>query len=208
MSGKAGRALADLRRLLRDRRERGEQKAERGKMGEWRRSVVGGAHGRVLGVGVGMGFDLPLLGEEVRVAGIDPDRDFLRRARKRGAASRAKVWLVAADGQALPFRDRAFDSAIATLVFCTIPDPERGLREVRRLVKPGGAVRMLEHVRFRNPVLGKLQDWITPVTKILADGCHQNRPTVETVRRSGLRIEAVRTHLRGYMVEIDAREPV
>lgn len=194
-----------LREFLRERRERGQERAERGRLGRWRRSALASARGRVLDVGTGMGFSLPLLEDAASVVGLDPDLDALRRARKRAATAPARTRLVAGDAQAMPFRDAAFDSAVATLVFCTIPDPERGFREVQRVVRRGGAVRLLEHVRVRNPVLAKLQDWITPLSRRLADGCHQNRPTVETARRSGLRIEQVRPHLRGYVVEVEAR---
>jgi ubiquinone/menaquinone biosynthesis C-methylase UbiE len=194
-----------LRSFLRDRRERAQEKSERGRLGGWRRSVVAGLDGRVLDVGAGMGFSLPLLGAAESVVALEPDREHIQRARRRVARAPAKSWLVAGDAQALPFRDGAFDSALGTLVFCTIPDPERAFREVQRAVKPGGAVHLLEHVRVRNPILAGLQDLITPLTRALAGGCHQNRPTVETARRSGLRIEAVRPHLRGYIVEIEAR---
>ncbi|MBI4512844.1 MAG: class I SAM-dependent methyltransferase, partial [Gemmatimonadetes bacterium] len=197
----------ELRRLLRDRRERAEEKAERGKLGRWRRSVVEPAAGLVLDVGVGMGFDLPHFRNATAVVGIDWDLEYLRRARKRLAGSPVKSWLVAADAQAMPFRAETFDSAVATLVFCTIPRPELALAEVRRVVRPERAVRMLEHVRFKNPIAGKLQDLITPLGKRLADGCHQNRDTVGAAKRSGLVVEAVRPHLRGYMLEIDARVP-
>lgn len=197
----------DLRRFFRDRRERAEEKAEAGKLGRWRRSVVESAAGGVLDVGIGMGFDLPHLANASWVVGIDPDLDYLRRGRKRLAKGSGKAWLVAADAEALPFRDRTFDSVVATLVFCTIPNPGRALEKIRRTVRPGGPVRMLEHVRFRNPILGTLQDWITPLTKLVADGCHQNRRTLEIVRQGGLQVEEVRPHLRGYMVEIDARVP-
>lgn len=197
----------DLTGLLRDRRERAEEKAERGKLGRWRRSVVEASAGLVVDVGVGMGFDLPYFRNAAAVVAIDWDRDYLRRARKRLTASPVRSWLVAADAQAMPFRAATFDSAVATLVFCTIPRPEIALAELRRVVKPEGPVRMLEHVRLKNPIAGRLQDLITPLSKRLADGCHQNRDTVGTVRRSGLIVEAVRSHLRGYMLEIDARVP-
>lgn len=197
----------DLRRMLRDRRERAEEKGERGTLGRWRRSVVEPAAGLLLDVGVGMGFDLAHLRNAIAVVGIDWDRDCLRRARKRGTAAPVKAWLVAGDAQAMPFREAVFDSAVATLVFCTIPRPEVALTELQRVLKRGAPVRMLEHVRFKNPFLGRLQDWITPLSKRLADGCHQNRDTVAAVRRSGLHLEAVRPHLRGYMLEIDARVP-
>jgi ubiquinone/menaquinone biosynthesis C-methylase UbiE len=196
-----------LRSWARDLRERMQERAERGDLGRWRRSVVEPVAGRVLDVGIGMGFDLPWFRRAATVIGVDPDADALRRAWKRAARSSPRVALVAADAEALPFRDRAFDAAVATLAFCTIPRPERALAELRRVVRPGGPVRMLEHVRLEHPVWGRLQDWVTPLTVRFAGGCHQNRRTVETVRGSGLELLGLRPHARGYLVEIDARVP-
>jgi ubiquinone/menaquinone biosynthesis C-methylase UbiE len=196
-----------VRRVLRDFRESRQEKAERGKLGRWRRSVVAPAEGRVLEVGAGMGFSLPLFTRARTVAATDPDVEALRRARKRVASAPTKAWLLAADAQYLPFRPHVFDAAVGALVFCSVPDPDRAFTELQRVVRPGGAVRFLEHVRMRNPILAKLQDWITPLNKIVAGGCHQNRATVETARRSGLRVSAVRPHLKGYIVEVDAVVP-
>lgn len=196
-----------VREFFRNFRERRQDQAEQGRLGRWRRSVVGPAEGRVLEIGAGMGFTYPLLERASVVAATDPDVDALRRGRKRAARSPAKVWLIAADGEQLPFRAHAFDSAVGALVFCTIPDPTRAFEEVLRVVRPGGEVRLLEHVRMRNPLLGQLQDWITPLWKRLAGGCHQNRRTVETAMRSGLRVREVRPHLKGHVVEVDALVP-
>lgn len=196
-----------LRELLRNVRERRQERAEQGRLGWWRRSVVGPAEGGVLEIGAGMGFSYPLLARASTVAATDSDVDALRRGKKRAARSPANVWLVAADAERLPFRARVFDGAVGTLVFCTIPEPARALDELLRVVRPGGAVRLLEHVRASNPLLGKLQDWMTPLWKRLAGGCHPNRRTVETLMRSELRVRAVRPHLGGHVVEVDAAVP-
>jgi ubiquinone/menaquinone biosynthesis C-methylase UbiE len=137
---------------------------------------VGGAHGKVLEVGVGTGRNLDLYPEG---------------ARKRAATLGRPVELRWADVEALPFEDRAFDAVTATCVFCSVEDPVQGLREIRRVVRQNGEVRLLEHVRPRNPVLGKVFDWLSPLTRRLF-GPEINRRTEENVRKAGLEIVEVK----------------
>jgi ubiquinone/menaquinone biosynthesis C-methylase UbiE len=94
------------------------------------------------------------------------------------------------DTQALDFPDNSFSSAIATFVFCSVPDPVLGLEEVSRVVKPGGRIVLLEHVRSKLPILGILMDWLDPLIVRLM-GPHINRITVDNVRRAGIVIERV-----------------
>ena len=96
-----------------------------------------------------------------------------------------------ADVERLPFADGAFDNTVATLVFCSIENPRVGLAEVRRVTKPGGEVRFLEHVRADGGMAQRLQDWITPFWRRIGDGCHLNRRTVDLVREGGFAIDAV-----------------
>lgn len=179
--------------------------AEVGPLARWRRSIVRPARGRVLEIGAGTGLDFRYYQPGVTVVGIDVDAGMLARARGRTAAASATVLLVAADAEALPFRDGAFDDAVVGLSLCTIPHPNTALGEVRRTVRAGGAVRLLEHVRAPNPFVARLQDWLTPAWRRLAGGCHLNRDAIATVRRSGLEIERITPHARGFVVEILAR---
>ena len=107
-----------------------------------------------------------------------------------------------ADAEALPHPDQSFDTVTATCVFCSVADPIRGLREVRRVVKREGRVLLLEHVRPRNPILGKLFDLLSPITRRLI-GPEINRRTEDNVRAAGLEIVDVRRH--GVWREIEAR---
>lgn len=152
-----------------------------------RARVVGGAHGDVLEVGVGTGRNLELYPEGAHVTAIDVSERMLEQARKRAAALGRPVDLRWADVEALPFQDQSFDAVTATCVFCSVGDPIEGLREVRRVVKRGGEIRLLEHVRPRNPVLGKVFDWLSPLTRRLF-GPEINRRTEENVRQAGLEI--------------------
>jgi ubiquinone/menaquinone biosynthesis C-methylase UbiE len=169
---------------------------------ERRRRVLGGARGRVLEVGVGTGANLEHYPDGVELHGIDISAQMLRRARDRAERTGRSVTLEHADAEALPFADASFDTVTATCVFCSVGDPVRGLQEVGRVVKPEGRVLLLEHVRPENPVLGKLFDLLTPITRRLV-GPEINRRTENNVRRAGLEIIQVRRE--GIWREIEAR---
>jgi ubiquinone/menaquinone biosynthesis C-methylase UbiE len=159
--------------------------SEWGGLGRWRRWLAAGARGRTLDVGCGTGRTLPLCPPGVRVVGMDPHPRNLVRARRRAP----RALLVQARAEALPFKDRAFDTVVSGLVFCSVPEPLRGLAEVRRVLAPSGALRMLEHVRSPSPFWGRWQDRIQPAWTWVAGGCHPNRDTELNVQSAGFWIE-------------------
>jgi ubiquinone/menaquinone biosynthesis C-methylase UbiE len=167
-----------------------------------RRRVMEGARGAVLEVGVGTGRNLEYYAVDARVTAIDISKRMLERARRRAGALGRDVELRWADVETLPFEDGRFDTVTASCVFCSVENPVKGLEEVRRVVKPEGQVRLLEHVRPRNPLLGKVFDWLSPLTRALM-GPEINRRTEDNVRAAGLRIESVRSD--GIWREIVAR---
>jgi ubiquinone/menaquinone biosynthesis C-methylase UbiE len=154
---------------------------ERGGFGRWRRWLVSGARGRTLDLGCGTGRNLPLLPAGTRAIALDPSSEALRRARRRAPG----VPLLRASAEALPFRDGTFDTVLSGLVFCSVGDPLRGLGEVRRVLRPDGELRMLEHVRATTQWRARFQDAIQPAWTRIAGGCHPNRDTETTVARAG-----------------------
>jgi ubiquinone/menaquinone biosynthesis C-methylase UbiE len=160
----------------------------------------------VLELGVGTGLNLPLYPPEVgEVTGIDPDESMLRQAGRRADRAAVPVRLVPAPAEELPFEAAGFDAVVVTLALCTIPEPGIALREARRVLKPGGEFRALEHVRVEG--IGRLQEVATPVWKRVAGGCHLDRDTLDRVRAAGFEVRRVDRRLGGLLLSIYARNP-
>jgi ubiquinone/menaquinone biosynthesis C-methylase UbiE len=175
--------------------------AERFWLAEWRHWLVGGARGRTLDLGCGTGRNLPLYGPGECVIGLDPARASLLRARRRAPDTP----LVQGSAEALPFRTGAFDTVVAGFVFCSVPDARRGLAEVRRVLRPDGALRMIEHVRSTRPWKATLQDRVQPFWTWLSGGCHPNRDTERTVEDSAFAIEPSTRHAMSDLRRFAAR---
>jgi SAM-dependent methyltransferase len=170
-------------------------------LGRWRRWLVGGARGRTLDVGCGSGRNLPLYAAGVRVVGLDPGWRNLQRARLRAP----RVPLVQASAEALPFKHGAFDTVVSGLVFCSVPDPRKGLAEIKLVLARNGGLRMIEHVRSTNPFRARLQDLVQPAWTWIAGGCHPNRDTERNVEAAGFRIEEDGRRARNDMRRFQAK---
>jgi ubiquinone/menaquinone biosynthesis C-methylase UbiE len=158
---------------------------------ERRRRVVGRARGATLEVGIGTGRNLDHYPPGTALTGIDVSGRMLERARERALRLGRSVRLLEADVHALPFDDGAFDTVVATCVFCSVADPQRGLAEARRVVKPDGVVLLLEHVRPVNALLGGLADMVTPLSRRLF-GPEMNRHFEATVASARLDVLEMR----------------
>jgi len=157
--------------------------------------------GRVLEVGAGTGKNFRYHPGEAEVTAIDISESMLARAKERRQTSSADVDLTLMDAQRLGFADATFDSAVATFVFCSVPDPVWGLKEINRVVKPGGKVILLEHVRVDAPIVGPLMDLFDPLVVRLI-GPHINRHTVANVRQADLTIQRVEELVAGGLVKL------
>ena len=159
--------------------------AERGRFGRWRRWLPGGAAGRTLDLGTGTGRNLPHLPPGARAVAVDPSPQNLAAARRRAPA----VALVRARAEALPFRSGAFDTVLSGMVLCSVDDPAASLGEIRRVLAPGGRLRLLEHVRAASALGGWWQDLVQPAWTWAAGGCRPNRDTERAVAAAGFEVE-------------------
>jgi ubiquinone/menaquinone biosynthesis C-methylase UbiE len=157
----------------------------------FRRELTQAARGVVLEVGAGGGQNFGFYDPNIttRVEAVEPNAYMLARAQEAAAKARVSIHLTSAPAEQLPFADATFDTALATLVFCSVDDPVRGIQEMRRVLKPGGVLLLFEHVRSRSRGWARVQDWLTPLQTRFAGNCHLNRPTSEIVRAQGFAMQ-------------------
>jgi len=158
-----------------------------------RAAVVPQAKGDVFELGCGGGINQEFYdtGAVTSYAGIDPHEGLLDNAR---AAANKKGWsadIRAGVGEAIPFEDESFDTCVCTFTLCSVQDPARVLRELRRILRPGGKALFLEHGRAPDTSVAKWQDRIEPIWKPMAGGCHLTRPITSAVDASGFEVEPV-----------------
>ncbi len=174
-----------------------QRPAEKRFLGPHRTFLTAGAAGRVLDVGCGTGINFGYYPADAEIVGLEPDPYMLRRARDRAERLKRHVELFQGSAEHLPFSDASFDVAVATLAFCTIPDPDRALGELRRVLPPGGQLRFLEHVRAENPGWARFQDFVVPIWRRVGAGCHPNRDVVQAIERAGFQIVELNRYVFG-----------
>lgn len=159
-----------------------------------RRRVCAGLHGRVIEIGFGSGLNVPFYpGTVTSVSAVEPADTGWRLARKRLADSAVPVERSALDGQSLPFPDNTFDTALSTWTMCTIPDAVAALREVRRVLVPGGTLRFVEHGLAPDDNVRRWQRRLEPIQRAMAGGCHLTRDIPALVRAGGFTIAELDT---------------
>jgi ubiquinone/menaquinone biosynthesis C-methylase UbiE len=167
-------------------------KSEEAGMADHRRSLLAGAAGDVLEIGGGTGANLPYYGNGVSSLTItEPERPMAKRLRQRMDEQTPDATFLRAPAEDLPFSDDSFDVVVSTLVLCTVDDQPRALRELRRVLRPGGKLLFIEHVRSDDEKLARKQDRMAPINLWIAHGCHCNRSTLDGIRHAGFTVTEV-----------------
>lgn len=164
---------------------------EKAGLGDVRSKLLARAVGAVLEVGAGTGCNLPNYGAGVTSLTLtEPDPSMLRRLERKAADARLPTTVLRAPGEDLPFDNSIFDAVVSTLVLCAVSDQPRAAREIRRVLKPGGQLLFVEHVRSRDERLAHRQDRLNWFSRMFA-GCDCNRPTLHTLQHGGFVIDDV-----------------
>lgn len=176
-----------------------EQPMEKMMFKKWRGLIAQDLKGKVLEVGVGTGKNIPYYPDDVDMTAIDFSEKMLAKAREQANRLNKKIQFIQMDAQCMDFPDNTFDRVIATFVFCSVPDPVKGLHEIRRVCKPDGKIILIEHVRSEKRVLGLVMDLFNPIPLHIY-GANINRRTGENIRKAGF-IHVTITNLMGDIVK-------
>jgi len=183
-----------------------EKPMERLRFASWRARLTDRIVGaQALEVGIGTGKNLRYHPQDTKFIAIDFSFPMLKRAQKKTALLNREVYLVQMDVEDLGFPDNSFDSIFASFVFCSVPDPVQGLRELRRVCRSGGRLVLLEHMRPGNRFIGLLFDLLNPLV-VRMIGANINRRTIENIARAGWRVKA-EVHLSSDIVRWIEAEP-
>jgi len=161
---------------------------ERAVLADHRDQLLAPLEGAVLDVGAGTGTNFQHLRSATRVIAVEPDPRMRRQAEVRLDSAACPVEVLDANAESLPLPDRSVDAVVFTCVLCTVVDPTQALTEAVRVLKPGGRLCVLEHVRGIGE-LARWQDRITPIWRVAMGGCHLNRETHRAISVAGFRIE-------------------
>jgi ubiquinone/menaquinone biosynthesis C-methylase UbiE len=155
----------------------------------WRARLVQDLAGNILEIGVGTGANLPFYRRADHVWAIEPDPERAQAAVRIAQAAHIPIAVKVATAETLPFPDQHFDHVVSSLVFCSVSDPQMALGEIRRVLKPGGTLHMVEHVRPETVWLAALFGAVTPYWSRIEHNCHLDRPTVDLLRSEGWTVD-------------------
>lgn len=164
-----------------------------------RERIIPLAHGVVLEIGMGSGLNLPFYNPDqvTKVIGVDPNQAFLRLGESRRQASPVPLEVIRAPAEALPLEAASVDTVVITYTLCSVDDPEQALREVRRVLKPGGKLLLLEHALSPEPGVARWQHRLNPIWRSLAVGCNLTRPVSELLQRAGFDVQDIEEYYLG-----------
>ncbi len=155
---------------------------------KWKKQFFSPLTGNILEVGIGTGQSIDFYNKDAKVIGIDFSEKMLDKAEEKLAKSGKKnITLKQMDAENLDFKDNSFDYVVTSCVFCSVPNPMKGLKELRRVLKPTGKLIMIEHVLSKNPIIALLENIHNPITKFLM-GVNVNRNTRQNILDSGMKI--------------------
>jgi ubiquinone/menaquinone biosynthesis C-methylase UbiE len=169
-----------------------------------RKELLSKATGNVLELGSGTGINFPFYEAAETVTAIEPSQHMIERSISKRNQAVVPIEIVQASAEELPFAANTFDTVVATLVFCTIPNPEKAILEMKRVCKSGGKILLFEHVKMENRFLSTLQDWLTPVWKKICDGCCLNRKTIVLLRGHDITIMKVQNYYKDLFIFAEA----
>lgn len=185
---------------------------EKGKMGDWRKSLwqklnnkIDKKEMRLLEAGVGTGTNIQYYPEEIEIFAIDFSPKMIKKAEKKALKYNKKVELLEMDIQDLEFEDNYFDLIVTSCVFCSVPDPVEGLKELKRVLKQDGRILMLEHMRSQNNFVAKVMDsfnWLSLYTW----GANINRKTMKNIEKAGLEVVEANNLMFDIVKEIELKQ--
>ncbi|WHY75425.1 class I SAM-dependent methyltransferase [Neobacillus sp. WH10] len=177
---------------------------EKKKFNQIRKELLANATGSVLELGSGTGVNFSFYKTAERVTAVEPNLHMIEQSIPKQKQSLVPIEVVRASAENLPFEADTFDTVVATLVFCTIPNPEKAILEMKRVCKPGGNILLFEHVKMKNRFLAALQELLTPVWKKICDGCSLNRKTIDLLEFYDITITKVKKYYSDLFVYIES----
>jgi ubiquinone/menaquinone biosynthesis C-methylase UbiE len=185
---------------------------EKGKMGDWREKLwqkvnkkIDKDGMRLLEAGVGSGKNIEYYPERIEIFAIDFSPKMIKEAEKKAEKYNKEIKLLEMDIQDLDFEDNYFDLIVTSCVFCSVPNPIKGLKELKRVLKKDGRIIMLEHMRSQNKFVGKMMDWFNWVS-LYTWGANINRKTIDNIEKAGLKLVEVNDLMSDIVKEIELKK--